>query len=34
LESPLLGHELDDFKPLLQRVDPDNVSAMVEGEKS
>jgi methionyl-tRNA synthetase len=34
LESPLLGHELDDFKPLLQRVDPDNVSAMVEGGKS
>jgi len=30
----LLGHELDDFKQLLQRVDPDNVSAMVEDGKS
>ena len=34
LAGPLIGHELDDFKPLLQRVDPESVSAMVEDGKS
>jgi len=29
LQTPLLGHRLEEFKPLLQRVDPDNVDAMV-----
>jgi methionyl-tRNA synthetase len=34
LDAPLLAHELNDFQPLLQRVDPDNVKAMVEDGKS
>ncbi|MDG1314794.1 MAG: methionine--tRNA ligase, partial [Flavobacteriaceae bacterium] len=34
LDAPLLAHELNDFQPLLQRVDPDNVTAMVEDGKS
>ena len=34
LAQPLLGHELSDFKPLLQRVDPESINAMVEEGKS
>lgn len=34
LDAPLLAHELNDFQPLLQRVDPDSVKAMVEDGKS
>ena len=34
LQQPLLGHTLQDFKPLLQRVDPAQVEAMVEAGKS
>jgi len=34
LTQPLLGHELNDFKPLLQRVDPESVNAMLEEGKS
>lgn len=34
LQSPLLDHTLADFKPLLQRVDPDQVAAMVEASKA
>ena len=33
LQAPLLGHTLEDFKPLLQRVDPDQVNAMIEAGK-
>ena len=33
LQAPLLGHTLEDFKPLLQRVDPDDVTAMIEAGK-
>jgi len=33
LQAPLLGHTLEDFKPLLQRVDPDSVTAMIESGK-
>lgn len=33
LEAPLLNHTLNDFKPLLQRVDPEQVEAMVEASK-
>ena len=33
LEAPLLDHTLNDFKPLLQRVDPEQVEAMVEASK-
>ncbi len=33
LEAPLLNHTLTDFKPLLQRVDTEQVAAMVEASK-
>ncbi len=31
--EPLLNHRINDFKPLLTRVDPDKISAMVEASK-
>ncbi len=31
--TPLLGHQINPFKPLMQRIDPDKVSAMVEESK-
>ena len=34
LQQPLLGHTLEEFKPLLQRVDPAQVEAMLEAGKS
>ena len=34
LEGALTDHTLNDFKPLLQRVDPDKVEAMVEASKA
>ena len=33
LQGPLLDHELSRFKPLIQRIDPKNVEAMVEASK-
>ncbi len=33
LQAPLLGHTLEEFKPLLQRVDSDNVNTMIEAGK-
>ncbi|MCK4608036.1 MAG: methionine--tRNA ligase [Gammaproteobacteria bacterium] len=30
LEQPLLNHKIEKFKPLMQRVDPDSVSALVD----
>lgn len=33
LKGPLLDHELSKFKPLIQRVDPKNVEAMVDAGK-
>ena len=33
LDAPLVGHELAPFEPLLQRVDPEAVAAMVEASK-
>lgn len=33
LQAPLVGHEIQTFKPLLQRVDPEAVAAMVEASK-
>jgi len=33
LDTPLVGHELAPFEPLLQRVDPEAVSAMVDASK-
>ena len=33
LNAPLQGHVINDFSPLIQRVDPDAVNAMVEGSK-
>ena len=33
LQAPLLGHTLEEFKPLLQRVDSDSVDAMIEAGK-
>ena len=33
LDTPLVGHELAPFEPLLQRVDPEAVAAMVEASK-
>lgn len=33
LQGPLLDHELSRFKPLIQRVDPDHVAAMLEASK-
>jgi methionyl-tRNA synthetase len=34
LASPLLGHEIEAFKPLMTRVDPDRVAAMVEASRA
>ena len=34
LEKPLLDHTINDFKPLLQRVDPEAVDAMVQSGKA
>ena len=34
LQEPLAGHTINDFQPLLQRVDPAAVEAMVEASKS
>ena len=34
LDAPLIAHELAPFEPLLQRVDADVVTAMVEASKS
>ncbi|MBG57335.1 MAG: methionine--tRNA ligase [Porticoccus sp.] len=31
--EPLLNHRIDNFKPLMQRVDPDKVTAMLEASK-
>ncbi|WP_438951913.1 methionine--tRNA ligase [Porticoccus sp.] len=31
--EPLLNHRIDNFKPLMQRVDPDRVAAMLEASK-
>lgn len=31
--EPLLNHRIDNFKPLMQRVDPDRVTAMLEASK-
>ena len=31
--EPLLNHRIDNFKPLMQRVDPDRVNAMLEASK-
>ena len=33
LDAPLVGHELAPFEPLLQRVDPEAVAAMIEASK-
>lgn len=33
LNAPLQGHVINDFSPLIQRVDPDTVNAMVEDSK-
>ena len=33
LQAPLLSHRLEEFKPLLQRVDSDSVDAMIEAGK-
>jgi methionyl-tRNA synthetase len=33
LKAPLQGHVINDFSPLIQRVDPDAVNAMVEDSK-
>ncbi|MBE9548136.1 MAG: methionine--tRNA ligase [Proteobacteria bacterium] len=33
IEQPLLGHKINPFKPLLTRVDPDKIAAMVEASK-
>ena len=34
LKSPLIDHQLEVFKPLLQRVDPEHVDAMVSASKA
>jgi methionyl-tRNA synthetase len=34
LEAPLTDHKINKFKPLIQRVDPEAVAAMVEASKS
>ena len=31
--QPLLNHKINDFKPLLQRVDPDKITAMMDASK-
>ena len=33
LQAPLTGHELAEFKPLIQRIDPAQVAALVEASK-
>lgn len=33
LSAPLTGHQINDFKPLMQRVAPESVEAMVEASK-
>jgi methionyl-tRNA synthetase len=33
MQSPLVGHQLSAFKPLIQRVDPKDVAAMVDASK-
>jgi methionyl-tRNA synthetase len=33
MDSPMVGHQLSAFKPLIQRVDPKDVAAMVESSK-
>jgi methionyl-tRNA synthetase len=33
LHAPLVGHQINKFKPLLQRVDPDAIAAMVEASR-
>jgi methionyl-tRNA synthetase len=34
LTAPLEGHKINDFSPLIQRIDPDAVAAMVEASKA
>ena len=34
LQAPLVGHVLEEFKPLLQRVDPEKIAAMIEAGKA
>jgi len=34
LQVPLVGHFLEEFKPLLQRVDPEKIAAMIEAGKA
>ena len=34
LKTPLVGHTLKEFKPLLQRIDPAQVEAMIEASKA
>jgi methionyl-tRNA synthetase len=34
LTAPLEGHKINDFSPLIQRIDPDAVAAMVEASKT
>ena len=34
LTAPLEGHKINDFSPLIQRIDPESVAAMVEGSKA
>ena len=34
LQAPLVGHVLEEFKPLLQRVDPERIAAMIEAGKA
>jgi methionyl-tRNA synthetase len=33
IDSPLINHKINNFKPLLQRVEKDQVDAMVEASK-
>ena len=34
LTAPLEGHKINNFSPLIQRIDPESVAAMVEGSKA
>jgi len=34
LRGALVNHQLQPFKPLLQRIDPDQVTAMIEASKA
>ena len=34
LTAPLEGHKINDFSPLIQRIDPDAVASMVEASKA